>query len=94
METLEMERNKEATCETCPYWDDESGADVTYVINADEFGYCSRFPPVLEDNTRGDEAKYIAVHKECWCGEHPDFIKVPKAPAIPKFGDGRINHGR
>jgi hypothetical protein len=66
-------RNTRAICQTCPYWDTDTKPELVFQ-NAEEFRLCSRFPPEpAYPDKWNEEAAYTAVHKDSWCGEHPDF---------------------
>ena len=55
------QRNPEATCGTCPYWEPPQGA-TRYL------GHCLRVAP---GKGRWDEHE---MYETGWCGEHPDFF--------------------
>ena len=79
-----MERNPEATCGTCPYWQ--------VIANA-----LSNDPRVLGE-CRFDSARHHpnplypwpVTDERDWCGRHPDFV-VPKDLQVAAKGGAAEN---
>ena len=56
-----MNRNTEATCGNCPFWEFKQWSP--------DFGECRRNPPQATED--GDDFPIVSVR--VWCGEHPEF---------------------
>lgn len=63
---MTLQRNPEARCETCPYF------DKAYVL-PDADGWCRRKSP--QPVWAEDMTLYLfpKMDRGAWCGDHPDF---------------------
>ena len=57
------ERNPAATCGNCPFWNKQKAAPQI----RDGLGKCQRTHPT--------NSGFQVIHKDEWCGEHPEFFK-------------------
>ena len=72
-----MQRNEQATCQTCPYFHERR-----------DTGQCHIHPPTDRNEDRSEGFPMVDV--DDWCGEHPDFavIGTPGGIAGPSEGSG------